>query len=146
MTRVAALEYRGDPRLIGNALRSFIAWRKANRLPPTTSATFNIVHHHPAEFDGHCHYDLCAQTDREIPDNPLGVVAKIIPAGRCAVLRHVGRDERLDDAVCFLYTDWLANSGEELRDFPLFLQRIRFFPAVPEHEAVTDVFLPLAGA
>lgn len=104
------------------------------------------MHHHPAEFDGHCHYDLCAQTDREIPDNPLGVVAKIIPAGRCAVLRHVGRDERLEDAVRFLYTDGLANSGEELRDFPLFLQRIRFFPEVPEHEAVTDVFLPLAGA
>ena len=34
-------------------------------------------------------------------------------------------------------------SGEEPRDFPLYFQRVSFFPDVPEHEAITDVFLPL---
>jgi hypothetical protein len=29
--------------------------------------------------------------------------------------------------------------GEEPRDFPLFCQRISFFPDVAEHEAVTDI-------
>ena len=43
----------------------------------------------------------------------------------------------------FLYGRWLPASGEEARDFPLYAQRVRFFPDVPEHEAVTDVFLPL---
>jgi len=41
---------------------------------------------------------------------------------------------------------WLHLSGETLRDFPLILHRIQLFPDVPEHEAVTDVMLPLAGA
>jgi AraC family transcriptional regulator len=45
--------------------------------------------------------------------------------------------------VIYLYAEWLPNSGEELRDYPLYFQRIRFFPDVPEHEAVTDIFLPL---
>ncbi len=27
-------------------------------------------------------------------------------------------------------------SGEELREFPLFLQRVSFFPDVPEHKAI----------
>jgi AraC family transcriptional regulator len=45
--------------------------------------------------------------------------------------------------VRFLYATWLPASGQEPREFPLYLQRIRFFPDVPEHEAVTDVFLPL---
>jgi AraC family transcriptional regulator len=39
----------------------------------------------------------------------------------------------------------LPQSDEELRDFPLFFQRVSFFPDVAESEAVTDVFLPLKG-
>jgi DNA gyrase inhibitor GyrI len=38
---------------------------------------------------------------------------------------------------------WLAHSGERLRDFPSYLQRVHFFPEVPPHEAAVDVFLPL---
>jgi AraC family transcriptional regulator len=71
------------------------------------------------------------------------VVARTIPAGRCAVLRHVGSDDGFAATFDFLYREWLPKSGEEPRDFPLFLQRVKFFPDVPEHEAVTDVFLPL---
>ena len=42
-----------------------------------------------------------------------------------------------------LYRDWLPESGEELRDFPLFFHYVKKVPDVPEHEQVTDVFLPL---
>jgi len=31
----------------------------------------------------------------------------------------------------------------EPRDFPLYCQRLTFFPEVPEHEAVAELFLPL---
>ena len=34
--------------------------------------------------------------------------------------------------------------GEELRDFPLFMHRLKFFPDVPDGEAQTDIYLPLA--
>jgi AraC family transcriptional regulator len=142
-TKVAALEYRGDPKLLGTSVRKFIDWRRQNGLPPGTSRTFNIVYAHPLD-GGECHYDLCASTDRPVDENPFGVVAKNIPGGRCAMLRHPGSDDTLQDTVSFLYSQWLPQSGEELRDFPLFFQRVRIFPAVPEHEAITDVFLPLA--
>ncbi len=143
-TRVATLEYRGDTRSIGNAIRVFSEWRRQNELSPNLSATFNIVHHHPAGGEeGDCHYELCASTDCGVPENSLGVVEKVIPAGRCALLRHVGSDDQLGEPVSFLYSQWLPQSGEELRDFPLYFQRVRFFPDVPEHEAVTDIFLPL---
>jgi AraC family transcriptional regulator len=46
-TRVAVFEHRGDPRLIGESLRKFIAWRRQNRLPPWVSATFNILYSGP---------------------------------------------------------------------------------------------------
>ena len=143
-TPVAAFEHRGDPRLIGDSIRKFIEWRKQNNLPPRVSATFNILYDNPAETDpDDFRFDLCASTDREVTDNPTGVVAKSIPGGRCAVLRHIGSDDTLEATVTYLYSEWLPQSGEEPRDFPLYFQRVSFFPDVPEHEAITDVFLPL---
>ncbi|MBC2801826.1 helix-turn-helix transcriptional regulator [Rhizobium ruizarguesonis] len=32
---------------------------------------------------------------------------------------------------------------EEARNFPIYCQRLSFFPEVPEHEAVAELFLPL---
>jgi len=143
-TKVAALEHRGDPKLLGDSIRRFIQWRKQNGLPPRISATYNIVYDNPAETDPDDYrFDLCASTERVVADNSFGVVMKSIPAGRCAVLRHIGSDDTLAETVTYLYSEWLPQSGEELRDFPLYFQRVSFFPDVAEHEAVTDVFLPL---
>lgn len=144
-TRVAALEHRGDPRTLMDSVRKFIAWRKENGLPPRLSATYNILYddlHTTPSAD--YRFDVCAAITGKVADNAYGVVEKTIPAGRCAVLRHVGADDGLDAAVSYLYGTWLPSSGQELRDFPLYLQRVRFFPDVPEHEAVSDLFLPLA--
>jgi AraC family transcriptional regulator len=41
------------------------------------------------------------------------------------------------------YRKWLPASGEEARDFPLYCQRLAFFPEVPENEAIAELFLPL---
>ena len=59
------------------------------------------------------------------------------------MLRHVGSDDHLHAAIAYLYAQWLPRSGEEPRDFPLFVRRVRFYPDVSEHEAVVDIFLPL---
>jgi AraC family transcriptional regulator len=82
-------------------------------------------------------------TPAPVAPNEVGVVHSVIPGGRCAVLRHIGSDHTFGDAVRYLYAMWLPDSGEQLRDFPLYCQRVTFFPDVPEHEAVTDIFLPL---
>jgi AraC family transcriptional regulator len=66
-----------------------------------------------------------------------------IPGGRCAVLRHIGSDDNLGQTIRYLYAQWLPQSRETLRDFPLYFQRVSFFPDVAEHAAVTDVFLPI---
>jgi AraC family transcriptional regulator len=143
-TRVGVLEHRGDPAGIGDTIRSFIEWRKQNRLHPRVSATFNLFYGDPAETPpGEFRLDLCAATDGPIGDNTFGVVERVIPGGRCAVLRHVGSDDTLGETLKYLYGTWLPASGEEPRDFPLYAQRVQMFPDVPEHEAITDVFLPL---
>lgn len=142
-TKVAVREHRGDPRAIGDSIREVIAWRKQNHLGPSVSATFNILYDNPSDTPPEdFRLDICVATDRPIAENPYGMVAKTIPGGRCAVLRHVGSEDKLFQAVGYLYATWLPSSGEEPRDFPLFLQRVSFVD-VPEHEAVVDIFLPL---
>lgn len=144
-TIVAALEHRGDPRGLGESVRRFIAWRRQSHLSPRESATFNIVYDNPVDTPPDAfRLDICAAAPKGVAPNTLGIVEKTIAGGRCAVLRHVGSDDALGQRVSYLYAEWLPQSGEEPRDFPLFFQRVRFYPDVPEHEAVTDLFLPIA--
>ena len=142
--RIALLDQVGPQERLGDSIRRFIGWRRANRLPPAISATYNVLYDDPddtspAEF----RFGLAAATDRDIAANAEGVVAGTIPGGRGAVLRHVGSEATLGPALRFLFAEWLPQCGETPRDFPPYLQRIAFFPDVPEHQAVTDLFLPL---
>jgi AraC family transcriptional regulator len=144
-TRVALLEHRGSPMRLGESIRSFIEWRKANGLAPRRSATFNIAWHDPDQTpEEEFRFGLCAATEKAVPSNDAGVREMIIPAGRCAVLRHQGSDDHLGESIRHLYAHWLPASGQDTRDFPLFMQRVKFFPDVPDSEAVTDIYLPLA--
>jgi AraC family transcriptional regulator len=143
-TRLGLLEHRGSPLRLGDSIRTFIEWRKANHLPPRSSATFNFVYDDPEltppeEF----RFGLGAATDKAIGPNAAGVVEFRIPAGRCALLRHVGSDDQIGRSIRHLYSNWLPGSNEEPRDFPLFMQRLAFFPDVPDSEAITDIYLPL---
>jgi AraC family transcriptional regulator len=143
-TPVAVLEHYGDPALIGDSIRRFIAWRKQAGLTPKDCATFNILHADPENIAPEDYrLDLCAATNRPIPPNDRGVISGVIPKGRCAALRVTGSSDDLRPAASFLYADWLPRSGEQIRDFPMFVQRLTFFPDVPECEALTEVFLPL---
>ncbi len=142
--KVAVMEHRGPPNLLGDTIRSFIKWRKESKLPPDRSQTFNLLFDDPVTTDPNKYrFDLCASVTSDPPENSYGVITKLIPEGRCAVVRHIGSDDHIGLVVSYLYSDWLNQSVEELRDFPLFYERVNFFPDVPEHEMVTDVYLPL---
>lgn len=141
---VALLEHRGDPRRLSDTIRAFITWRRQHGLHPAKSATYNIAYNDPVTTPPEdFRFALAAATTMAIASNETGVTAGLIPGGRCAVLRHRGSDDALGEAVRYLYAGWLPQSGRELRDFPVYFQRVRFFPDVPEQEAVTDIFLPL---
>ena len=143
-TRVAVLEHRGDPKLLLDSVRKFVDWRKQNRLPPKLSATFNLIYDDPYSTPPEqFRFDLCAATSRAVEANDLGVVERAIPGGRCAKLHYVGSDDGMAEALTFLYARWLPQSGEEAGNFPLFLQRVRFPPEVPEHDSEIDFYLPL---
>lgn len=146
-TPVAIMKHRGDPATLSATIQRFIAWRKANGLHPRTHPTFNVWHSekrpaNPADYS----VDLCVGINlhkQTIQAAGEQIEAGDIPGGRCAVLRVVGNTDNLEPAAHFLYRTWLPASGETPRDFPLYCQRLTFFPEVAEHEAVAELFLPL---
>ncbi|MBI1423208.1 MAG: helix-turn-helix domain-containing protein [Gammaproteobacteria bacterium] len=144
-TPIAVLEHRGAPTLVNDSVKVFIDWRKQSGLSPVTSSrTFGLVYDNPEttppeEF----RFDICGEVQAQVPVNPQGVINKIIPGGRCAVVRHHGSHQRIGESAYYLYRDWLPTSGEDLRDFPLFFHYLNLISNTPEHELVTDVYLPL---
>ena len=87
--------------------------------------------------------DICVATDKAIVPNEAGIIEKIIPGGPCAKMRHVGSNDGLRDSISFLYRDWLPESGEELRDFPVYFHYLNLDHDTPEHRHLTEVYLPL---
>ncbi len=144
-TKVAVLEHRGAPALINDSVSIFIDWRKTTGLSPVQSSkTFGIVYDNPDTTEAEkFRFDLCGSVIEDITDNPQGVVNKVIPPGRCAVVRHLGSHDRIGECAYYLYRDWLPGSGEELRDFPLYFHYLNLRPDTPDHELITDIYLPL---
>ncbi len=142
---VAALEHRGAPELVNDSARIFIEWRKESRLSPVkTSKTFGIAYDDPDTTEPEkFRFDICGSVTAAVPVNPQGVVNKFIPGGRCAVVRHLGSHDKIGESAYYLYREWLPESGEELRDCPLFFHYLNLMPETPEHHLVTDIYLPL---
>lgn len=149
-TPVIELKHLGSPAQLGQSIRRFIEFRKNNQLPPSRFATFNFLYTDPANSADE---DFCFGLALAVP---AAVAASLslqdgfhlgqIPTQRCARLSFVGDDHELEALVSYLYRDWLPQSGEQLADFPIFVQRKTFFPEVAAHLAENDIYLPLQPA
>ncbi|WP_223671011.1 AraC family transcriptional regulator [Kangiella shandongensis] len=143
-TQVAALEHHGSPSKIMESVETFIEWRRANGVLPPESKTYNIFYNDPeATAPDEFHMDICCTTDKPIKSNPQGVIHKTIAASSCAKIRFQGTEDQLRGVMDYLYGEWLEQSDYELVDKPPFFERVEFFPDRKEHEAVTDVYLPV---
>ena len=146
ITRVAALEHRGAVHEVPSTVHAFIAWRQASGISAVERCkSFGVAHNNPDTAPQDFHFDVCGEllVGERVRPNPQGVVEKIIPAGRCARVRHLGPRDRLGETIYPLYRDWLPASGESPRDFPLFFHYVTVKLGYdPEHD-ITDVYLPL---
>lgn len=145
-TTVATLEHRAPADRVYESVGIFIEWRKQNRLSPVnTSKTFGIIYDNPETTpDDEFRFDICGSIEQEtVPLNPQNIYKGEIPGGRCAVLRHNGSLDNIGKSVCYLYAEWVPQSGEELRDYPCFFHYLNLITDVEEHELKTDIYIPL---
>ncbi|MCL6262589.1 AraC family transcriptional regulator [Craterilacuibacter sp. RT1T] len=145
--RVAVLQHRGSPDMLNASAQRFVEWRKSSHLAPLSRGrTYGIAYDNPATTTPEAfRFDLCCTVEQAVPENPQGVMNGEMPAGRCAVLRHHGSHDGLPESIYSLYRDWLPGSGEQLRDYPLYFHYLNFKFDTPEHELLTDIYLPLQG-
>ncbi len=144
-TNIAALEHQGAPGHVNATVQTFKDWRRQSGLSPVErNRTFGIPYNNPDTTPPEqFRFDICGEVTSPVPGNEQGVVNKVIPGGRCAVVRHSGSPDQLNETIYPLYRDWLPNSGEEPRDFPIFFHYLSVFPETPDHAWQTDVYLPL---
>jgi AraC family transcriptional regulator len=143
-TKIAVLQHCGPIPEKMQTVAKFIEWRKANGYSPDNSATYNILHNDPDSTSPEIYrFDVGGAVEKEAKPNPQGVVNGTIPAGRCAVVRHLGSSDNIEISVRYLYRDWLPESGEELRDYPCFLHRVVLPSQASAKDVITDVYLPL---
>jgi AraC family transcriptional regulator len=142
-TKVAAIEHRGPPELEHDTVRKLIEWRIATGMRPDRHRTYGVHYTDPRTTPPADHrVDFCVSVDYDIPPNPQGIVNKVIPAGRCALARHLGSPAHNTTAI-LLYEEWFPRSGEALGNFPIFFHYVNVGPNVQEHAMITDVYLPL---
>jgi AraC family transcriptional regulator len=144
--KVAAAEHRGPPELEYETSKRLIAWRMQNALPPNKHATYGIHYTDPNTTAPADHrVDFCVSYAQPVQPNPQGIVSKIIPANRCARVRHFGSRSH-NTAAIFLYRDWLPSSGESFGNFPIFFHYVNVGLDIPEQDMITDVYLPLRSS
>lgn len=142
-TRVAAVEYQGPEEQSYSSVMRLVAWRRENGIGPEHGRTFGIHYTDPMTTPAEdFRLDVGVSHDKDIAPNEHGVVAKVIPGGRCACIRHYGSRDHMPEAE-YLYREWLPRNGEELRDFPVFFHYVNVGPDVREADMVTDIYLPL---
>ncbi|MEH6358609.1 MAG: GyrI-like domain-containing protein [Pseudomonadales bacterium] len=143
-TNIAVIEHHGSPALEHESIKKLIDWRIENKLPPSDIHRSYGIHYNdpgkvtPADY----RVDLCVSVPQAIPENSSGVINKVIPALRCAKVRHCGSRENVT-AAHYLYAQWLPNSEEQLAEFPLFFHYVNVGPEVQEQDMITDVYLPI---
>ena len=143
-TRIAIVSHVGPPLLEHETAGKLIAWKlQHGLLDQTLFRSYGLHYTDPATVDPAEHrVDFCLSYDGRIEPNPYGVVEGTIPMARCAMARDVG--SRLNNqAAWYLFYEWLPRSGEQMAAGPLVFHYVNVGPSVKDHEAITDVYLPL---
>ncbi|MCU4414048.1 AraC family transcriptional regulator [Acinetobacter sp. WU_MDCI_Axc73] len=143
--KIAYISHLGSPEKVFESAAKFISWRKKTGLSPVaTSATYGIPFSDPEQTPEQAfRFDIAGSITKPIEKNEDGVEMGEIPAGRFAVIRHLGSHDRIRDSVYFLFRNWLPEHQEEAGDFPVFFQYHNFVHEVNEADLVTDIYLLL---
>jgi AraC family transcriptional regulator len=141
--RLLALRHRGDYGGIGVAFERLRVLAAGRGLLGPASRFFGIYYADPAAVpQDSLESDACLVVDGgAAADGELRVLE--IPAGRHAVLLHVGPYAELEHAYEWLYREWLPRGGEEAADRPCVEEYLNDARLLPPPELKTEIWLPL---
>jgi len=143
-TKIAVVEHYGTAEKEYESVKKLVAWRMANKLPPSDLHKSYGIHYNDPSKVAATDYrvDLGVSVQENVAANTFGVINKMIPALRCAKVRHLGSRENVT-AARYLYDEWLTSSDEQLAEFPIFFHYVNVGPHIQESDMMTDVYLPI---
>ncbi|WNO03950.1 AraC family transcriptional regulator [Rhodoferax mekongensis] len=143
---IAVVEHFGSPSLEYLTAKRLNQWKdRYMRDSPSMGNSFAIYHTRRYAVEARLHrVDFGVEVDFPVQPNVYGVVSKVLPSCRCAILRDVG-GRYLSNAIDYLQDTWLKTSGEELSGLPVFYHYLNVGPELKAAEMITDVYLPLKG-
>ncbi|RKG35502.1 helix-turn-helix domain-containing protein [Acinetobacter guerrae] len=145
LEKIAYISHRGSPEKVFETAAKFIEWRKRTGLSPVrTSATYGIPFSDPEQTpEQEFRFDIAGSINKSIDQNDDGIEMGEIPAGRYAMVRHLGSHDQIRDSVYFLFRNWLPEHQEEAGDYPVFFHYHNFVHEVNEADLITDIYLLL---
>jgi AraC family transcriptional regulator len=141
--QLAAIDHVGSYMQIDRAFEPLFGWFAARGLLSPATRSIGVYYDDPfsvAEDELRSRAGLVVQRDFRF-QAPL--IETNIPGGRHAVLRHKGPYATMRSAYQWFYGSWLAQSGEEVEDAPVFEEYLNNPREVAPQDLVTDIFLPL---
>lgn len=118
-----------------------------HKLISKTSQMIGISHDSPDITDPNkLRYDACLTLSQPIePQGEFGV--QTIAGGRYALFLHTGPYEKFTETYTLIFGQWLAHSGERLRDLPTFERYLNRDPRRTKPENLrTEIYIPLVSA
>lgn len=142
---LAVMEHCGAPTLLIETIGRFTQWRQSvGSMMAPDGRSFGIVYNDPhSVLPEDFRFDVAVEINQPVSENAFGVLNKTLLGGRYAVTCHLGSRALISNTVYYLYQQWLVESGEVLRDAPVFFQYLNHFPDVTENELKTNVYLPI---
>lgn len=141
--RLAAVEHRGDPKLMASSVDKLVSWAKIQpiNLKPKPGEAFSIAYDDPKTIKPD---EFHEEIGIKIPENfklDGNVVEKWLPKGRYVTTLYKGArtHPNFAEAVYYLYRDWLPKSAEELGDFPCIFCYYNFEHEVATTELLTEI-------
>ena len=141
--QLAASDHRGSYMQIGRAFEPLFGWFAARGLLGPATRSIGVYYDDPfsvAEDDLRSRAGLVVGKDFAF-EPPL--VETTFGGGRHAVLRHKGPYATMRSAYQWFYGAWLAQSGEEVDDAPVFEEYLNNPRETAPADLLTDIYLPL---
>lgn len=141
--QLASIDHKGSYMQIGRAFEPLFGWFAARGLIGPATRSIGVYYDDPfciAEDDLRSRAGLVVEKGFAL-EPPL--VETTISGGRHAVLRHRGPYATMRSAYQWLYGAWLAQSGEEVEDAPVFEEYLNNPRDTAPADLLTDIYLPL---
>ncbi|MHC8493682.1 AraC family transcriptional regulator [Thalassospira sp. SM2505] len=141
------IHHHGSFMQIGEAFDRLFGWLAVRGLVGPDIRLIGVYHTDP---DAYREEDLFSRAgvlleNSQAVDVEVPVTRATVAAGRYACLRYKGPYADMRAAYLWLFGKWLPQSGEEVREGPVFEEYLNNPREVAPTELLTEIYMPLEG-